>query len=108
MKLPTDPKKLKLLSSEYILKHCRKLEAELDKLHAAVLEWYRVQLGQLELCDNVLENILEKFYTTDLKESNLKELCQMLATYETFLLIDSLHRETRFKINCLLKTLESE
>lgn len=108
MRLPTDPAKLKLLTREYIIKHCRALEQSFDTLHVATLEWYKVQIGLLGLCEGKLENIMEKFYTTDLKETNLKELVQLLANYETWLLIDSLHRETRFKINCLLKTLERE
>lgn len=38
MRLPTDPAKLKLLSSEYILKHCRALEKKLDTLKKQLQE----------------------------------------------------------------------
>lgn len=39
MRLPTDPAKLKLLSSEYILKHCRTLEKKADAFEKQLQEW---------------------------------------------------------------------
>ncbi|TET28301.1 MAG: hypothetical protein E3J73_01110 [Candidatus Bathyarchaeum sp.] len=42
MRLPTDPTKLKLLTREYILKHCRELEKKLDAFEKQVFSPHKI------------------------------------------------------------------
>ncbi len=48
VKLPTDPAKLKLLSREYILKHCRALEKEADTFKKQLEDW--LELHKSDYC----------------------------------------------------------
>lgn len=48
MRLPTDPAKLKLLTREYIIKHCRALEKKADA--------FKKQLQEMNLAEWLDEN----------------------------------------------------
>ena len=51
MRLPTDPAKLKLITREYIIKHCRALEKKADTFEKQLVDKYR------KVCETRIYNI---------------------------------------------------
>jgi len=106
MRLPEDPAKLKRLTREYIIKHCRTLEKKLDALEKQVLEWERVQKGLVDFSHRMFDKQIVEFMETELNDRNLGRLRQLLREYETWDIYEDMHKETLFKIKCLLEHLE--
>lgn len=103
MRLPTDLEKLKLLSREYIIKHCIALEKEADATKSRLVEWRDVIKGQAELCASIVNKYAEEFYKTPLEEVSIAKLIEQLMGYDVW---ESLYHQNNDMLSAIRRILE--
>lgn len=108
MNLPKDPAKLKQLTREYIIKHCRALEKKLDQLENRLLEWQKVCEGTLDLAHRMVDKVTEEFYTIDFNGATLREIKKLLNQCYTWNSVADVEEQKLFKIKCFLECIREE